>query len=67
MQVILITHQPQVVAISDNIFKVKKEFKSNKTILSANYIKNNEIEAEISYMISGKKSDDDAKPLFKIL
>ena len=67
MQVILITHQPQIVAISDNIFKVEKEFKSNKTILSANYIKNNEIEAEISYMISGKKSDDDAKPLFKIL
>ncbi len=67
MQVILIIHQPQIVAISDNIFKVEKEFKSNKTILSANYIKNNEIEAEISYMISGKKSDDDAKPLFKIL
>jgi aspartyl-tRNA(Asn)/glutamyl-tRNA(Gln) amidotransferase subunit A len=61
MQVILITHQPQIVAISDNIFKVTKEFESNKTILSAKYLKEHEVENEISYMISGDQCDKKQK------
>ena len=66
MQVILITHQPQIVAMSDNIFKVKKEFKNNKTILKADYIDNHEVEAEISYMISGKKLNSNTKSLLEL-
>ncbi len=65
MQVILITHQPQIVAISDNIFKVTKEFESNKTILSAKYLKEHEVENEISYMISGDQFDKKAKISFR--
>ena len=65
MQVILITHQPQIVAISDNIFKVTKEFESNKTILSAKYLKEHEVENEISYMISGDQFDKKAKIPFR--
>ena len=61
MQVILITHQPQIAAISDNIFKVTKEFESNKTVLNARYLQKHEIESEISYMISGEKYDKKAK------
>jgi DNA repair protein RecN (Recombination protein N) len=61
MQVILITHQPQIAAISDNIFKVTKEFEFNKTVLNARYLQEHEVESEISYMISGDTYDKKAK------
>ena len=55
MQVILITHQPQIIDSSDHVLHVKKTLQSNRTKITASALTKEQIQNEILYMQSGER------------
>ena len=55
MQVITITHLPQVASLGDNHYHVEKEFKDDYTRTIVTLLDNNRREIEIAKMISGEE------------
>ncbi|MBT8257907.1 MAG: DNA repair protein RecN [Bacteroidia bacterium] len=55
MQVLTITHQPQIAAKGDNHYKVFKEDKNQSTITQLNRLTKEERIVEIAQMLSGKE------------
>lgn len=60
-QVICITHLPQVAALADNFFLIKKEIKEDETISFAREISENEAILEIARLIGGNNISEIAK------
>ncbi len=60
IQVIAITHLPQIAAKGDTHLLVKKEDKQNKTYTTVKLLEDNERVKEIAQMISGEKVSDAA-------
>ncbi len=52
-QVICITHWPQIAALADTHFQIKKETIGNRTVTSVQYIDNASIVTEIARMLDG--------------
>ncbi len=52
-QVICITHWPQIAALADTHFKIKKESTGNRTVTSVQYIDDANIVTEIARMLDG--------------
>ncbi|MCX8065234.1 MAG: DNA repair protein RecN [Candidatus Hydrogenedentes bacterium] len=56
-QIILITHMPQIVALSDSHYLVTKAIKNNRTIVQVKRLSEEERTAEIARMLSGAVSE----------
>ena len=59
-QIIVITHQPQVAAFSDNHFLVEKSTESNNTITSVTELGEEQKVKEIARMISAENITDES-------
>ena len=70
MQVIAITHLPQVAAKGEHHYKIYKENKNGKTLTSIATLDNTERVEELAKMLSGEKlsvaARDNAKSLLNI-
>ena len=67
VQVLVVTHSPQVASKGNNHFKVSKETKANVTTTKVVELSNNDRHEEIARMLSGEKISDAARETAKIL
>lgn len=65
MQVLLITHLPQVAIYGNHFYLVEKEATFDNTLTHIRPLKDNEIYNEIAKMISGKNHDEESIQLVK--
>jgi len=61
VQVMAVTHAPQVASFSSTHFKVSKETKDNMTVTSVQKLSSKEKKEEIARMLSGEKISDEAR------
>ncbi len=59
-QVLIVTHQPQVVAYANQHFLVSKQTKKEDTAISVQLLNNQEKQAEIARMLSGEEVSDES-------
>ncbi|TYB30826.1 MAG: DNA repair protein RecN [Candidatus Mcinerneyibacterium aminivorans] len=57
-QLIVITHQPQIAAVSNKHFRVEKQKVSNRTVSRVKTLSNNQHVEEIARMIAGENIND---------
>ena len=67
VQVLVVTHSPQVAAKSDNHFKVEKETKNNITTTKVKKLNKTEKAEEIARMLAGERISDEARAAAKVL
>lgn len=67
VQVLLVTHSPQVAACGNNHFKVEKKTQNNITTTYVNRLSPAEREEEIARMLAGEKITDEARAAAKVL
>ena len=67
MQILVVTHSPQVAAYSDSHYKVEKFVKDGATVTSVYKLNNKEKQEEIARMLSGEVISDEARAAAKVL
>ena len=67
VQVLIVTHSPQVAACGDNHFKVEKKTKNNITTTYVNELSATEREEEIARMLAGETISNEARAAAKVL
>lgn len=67
VQVLVVTHSPQVAAQSEHHFKVEKKTVDNVTTTSLRQLSNDEKREEIARMLSGEQITDEARAAAKVL
>lgn len=67
VQVLLVTHSPQVAACGNHHFKVEKKTQNNITTTYVNRLSPAEREEEIARMLAGEKITDEARAAAKVL
>lgn len=67
VQVLVVTHSPQVAAKGNNHFKVEKTTKANITTTTVNSLFENDKCEEIARMLAGEKISDEARAAAKVL
>lgn len=67
VQVLIVTHAPQVAACGDHHFKVEKKTKNNITTTYVNELSPSEREEEIARMLAGETITDEARAAAKVL
>ena len=67
VQVLIVTHAPQVAACGDHHFKVEKKTKNNITTTYVNELSSSEREEEIARMLAGETITDEARAAAKVL
>ncbi len=60
LQILVVTHQPQIAAKADNHFKINKIFSGNKAKTEIKKLDENEREQEIARMLSGEQISSEA-------
>ena len=67
VQVMAVTHSPQVAAFSNEHFKVSKATVNNVTLTKVEKLSANEKKEEIARMLSGEKISDEARAAAEVL
>lgn len=67
VQILVVTHSPQVAAYSDSHYKVEKFVKDGATVTSVYKLNNKEKQEEIARMLSGEVISDEARAAAKVL
>lgn len=67
VQVLIVTHSPQVAACGNHHFKVEKKTKNNITTTYVNELSSSEREEEIARMLAGETITDEARAAAKVL
>lgn len=67
VQVLVVTHSPQVAAYSTNHYKVEKETKEGSTITFVHKLNDSEKQEEIARMLAGVVISDEARAAAKVL
>ena len=67
VQVLVVTHSPQVAAQSEHHFKVEKNTADNVTTTTLRQLSTNEKREEIARMLSGEQISDEARAAAKVL
>ena len=67
VQVLVVTHSPQVAAQSEHHFKVEKKTVDNVTTTSLRQLNDDEKREEIARMLSGEQITDEARAAAKVL
>lgn len=67
VQVLLVTHSPQVAACGSHHFKVEKKTQNNITTTYVSLLSEEEREEEVARMLAGEKITDEARAAAKVL
>lgn len=67
VQVLVVTHSPQVAAFSNEHFKVSKATENNVTLTRVEKLSGDEKKEEIARMLSGEKISDEARAAAEVL
>ena len=67
VQILLVTHSPQVAACGKNHFKVEKKTQNNITTTNVYQLSQTEKEEEIARMLAGEQITDEARAAAKVL
>lgn len=67
VQVLVVTHSPQVAAFSNEHFKVSKATENNVTLMRVEKLSGDEKKEEIARMLSGEKISDEARAAAEVL
>ncbi len=67
VQVLVVTHSPQVAALSRHHFKVEKQTQNNVTTTSLQLLNASQKQEEIARMLSGEQISDEARAAAKVL
>ena len=67
VQVLLVTHSPQVAACGSHHFKVEKKTQNNITTTYVSLLSEKEREEEVARMLAGEKITDEARAAAKVL
>ncbi|MBQ8481066.1 MAG: DNA repair protein RecN [Alphaproteobacteria bacterium] len=67
VQVMVVTHSPQVAAFSDNHYKVEKSIRDGTTITTVYKLNNKEKQEEVARMLAGEVISDEARAAAKVL
>ncbi len=67
VQILLVTHSPQVAACGKNHFKVEKKTQNNITTTNVYQLSQKEKEEEIARMLAGEQITDEARAAAKVL
>ena len=67
VQVMVVTHSPQVAAYSDNHYKVEKFVKDGATVTSVYKLNDNQKQEEVARMLAGEVISDEARAAAKVL
>ena len=67
VQVLVVTHSPQVAAFSNEHFKVSKATENNVTLTRVEKLSGDEKKEEIARMLSGEKISDEARASAEVL
>lgn len=67
MQILVVTHSPQVAARSTNHYKIEKIVKENETITEARKLDNVQKQEEIARMLAGAVISDEARAAAQVL
>ncbi|MBR1600576.1 MAG: DNA repair protein RecN [Alphaproteobacteria bacterium] len=67
VQVLVVTHSPQVAAYSNNHYKVEKTIKNEATVTSIHKLNDKEKQEEIARMLAGEIISDEARAAAKVL
>ena len=67
VQILVVTHSPQVAARSANHYKIEKIVKENETITKAYKLDNIQKQEEIARMLAGAVISDEARAAAQVL
>ena len=67
VQILLVTHSPQVAACGSHHFKVEKKTQNNITTTYVTELSEQEREEEIARMLAGEQISDEARAAAKVL
>lgn len=67
MQVLVVTHSPQVAACSANHYKVSKQVRGENTLTTVQMLNDDEKREEIARMLAGEIISDEARAAAKVL
>jgi len=67
MQILVVTHSPQVAACSTNHYKVSKQVRGENTLTTVQMLNDDEKREEIARMLAGEVISDEARAAAKVL